>query len=798
MKIATHTSLSSLDDFPAALREQLRSLWIESVEEYLSLCTAVEEPLITSTRWVDSQTIAGSRSLAISRLAAGRADALRERRPGGKLGCQIEEQWLQAYAATGRVGAVRQRIADGFDKPYPPAVRLLDRLRPVKNQGSRGTCVAFGSVALREFLVGTAPELSEQFLYWGCKELDGYPGPGTYLLTAASALAQYGVCTAAKWPYNSNQTNSESQAPPPDGAKEDALRFRMAHERVEPTLIEQYKHFLAGDASRPGMPVVIATLVFDSWFMSPETHRTGKITMPLPGEPPGAGGHAWCVVGYVDDPTVPGGGYFILRNSWGAGWAADSPEKPGHALMPFAYVERFAVEAFTGPTRLDTPPPATEEVPGADPVFRPYLSRLPEKAADVEGKTLVKGAIILANPGEPAAFLEDSPANREKFRQRDFTWTDHLRRQFWFKTPAHFPDEAKAELEKIRAEKAKFIGAIDINLEATIGSACPPEFLPAWRAKCPLIPPARFGTVEKLESRQLSESFLTLVCDHSGGPRALGWGAEWKPFVARCNAIRAHSLRAAGANLLAVTAFVCPFHFSLARPPEIGCLTVALATEIHTLVLDWIRQTGRHPDHVYLSIGCHGTLPPELQQNRFATSTVMLSAYTAPDQFEHRVTSTLLATKALRALVEQFKPETLQDRVARIKTKADRDMVLNGWSSLESLASDLALRRSQVLRAFLKLQEQDPKDYRIVKRGADYRLVKPAGGRPTITKMPDSVRRAFVAQILALCVSTAISWFVLEPLKEQVGRNAVGFLAIVTGSLIGKLVEKIILEKFSE
>jgi len=64
---------------------------------------------------------------------------------------------------------------------------------------------------------------------------------------------------------------------------------------------------LAGDGAAGGMPVTFGTLVFNSWYMSAETHRTGKITLPLPGEHP-SGGHAWCIVGYVDDADVPGGG----------------------------------------------------------------------------------------------------------------------------------------------------------------------------------------------------------------------------------------------------------------------------------------------------------------------------------------------------------------------------------------------------------------------------------------------------------------------------------------------------------
>jgi C1A family cysteine protease len=168
--------------------------------------------------------------------------------------------------------------------------------------------------------------------------------------TAMSALSQYGVCRAKTWPYNPQQDDdNESQGPPPNGAIEAAVEFRMTHSRtVEPSLVEHYKQMLAGDKETPGMPVVFGALVFKSWYMSAETHRTGKITMPLPGEQPLEGGHAMCVVGYVDDDAVPGGGYFIVRNSWGDYWAADSPEAPGHALIPYAYVEQFSLEAFTG------------------------------------------------------------------------------------------------------------------------------------------------------------------------------------------------------------------------------------------------------------------------------------------------------------------------------------------------------------------------------------------------------------------------------------------------------------------
>lgn len=68
------------------------------------------------------------------------------------------------------------------------------------------------------------------------------------------------------------------------------------------------------------------------------------------------GGHALCLAGYADDPSYPGGGYFIARNSWSdSKWAPESPEMPGYALLPYAYVADLAQEGV-----------AMSEVPDTD------------------------------------------------------------------------------------------------------------------------------------------------------------------------------------------------------------------------------------------------------------------------------------------------------------------------------------------------------------------------------------------------------------------------------------------------
>jgi C1A family cysteine protease len=109
-------------------------------------------------------------------------------------------------------------------------------------------------------------------------------------------------------------------------------------------------------------PTGISIPVFNSWYSSPETKRSGRITMPLTGDAQ-VGGHAICLVGYQDSPSAPGGGYFILRNSWGAAWAYQSPYGQGYGTIPYQYIANYNWEAYTlsGAVGEDEPTPTPKE-----------------------------------------------------------------------------------------------------------------------------------------------------------------------------------------------------------------------------------------------------------------------------------------------------------------------------------------------------------------------------------------------------------------------------------------------------
>ncbi|HSN78628.1 MAG TPA: C1 family peptidase [Anaerolineae bacterium] len=242
-------------------------------------------------------------------------------------------------------------VASPDDEPVsfadlPQTVDLRSILPAVRNQGDRGTCVAHAAAAVREFLTGassTGADLSEQFLYWACKQRDGHPSDfGTWIKVAMAVLHDTGVCPETVWPYNKAViANNEGQGPPPASAQAEAAPFKViSTKKLEARWLQGLKEALAD-----GQPVAFSVSIFQSW-QNPWTYRNGDIRLPLPGEE-NLGGHAMCMVGYADDHDVPGGGYFIVRNSWGEAFGQQGKVAPGYCRLPYAFVQQHAWEAFT-------------------------------------------------------------------------------------------------------------------------------------------------------------------------------------------------------------------------------------------------------------------------------------------------------------------------------------------------------------------------------------------------------------------------------------------------------------------
>ena len=166
-------------------------------------------------------------------------------------------------------------------------------------------------------------------------------------------VRRFGQCLESTYAYNPGSSPGDTlNSARPQAADTEAARFKLETRFLNPNSVDDIKAALAG-----GSPVPISFPVYNSWFRGADTIQTGRINMPIDGEAR-VGGHAVCLVGYQDDDLQPGGGFFILRNSWqrvglelggvasSVLWAENSQFGTGYGTMPYAYMAKLGTEAL--------------------------------------------------------------------------------------------------------------------------------------------------------------------------------------------------------------------------------------------------------------------------------------------------------------------------------------------------------------------------------------------------------------------------------------------------------------------
>jgi C1A family cysteine protease len=256
-----------------------------------------------------------------------------------------------AIKTAARLMARAQAVPPVEARPFPEAVDLTPYMPPIRNQGGRPTCAAFALTALNEYFrrwQGIVVDLSEQHLYYEVKRIDDDRAAcGTSQAEAVRALRDSGQCHESIWPYDPTLP-CDNQGALPATATLDGLNYRLEPFAVDERNVDDYKEQLA-----QARPVTLSVPTYNSWFLSPEVRRSGRITMKI-GDESEEEGHAFVVVGYQNTPDSPGGGYLIVRSSWGLGWASESPYGAGYGTIPYQYIINDAWEAYS--TTLDDGP----------------------------------------------------------------------------------------------------------------------------------------------------------------------------------------------------------------------------------------------------------------------------------------------------------------------------------------------------------------------------------------------------------------------------------------------------------
>jgi hypothetical protein len=134
-----------------------------------------------------------------------------------------------------------------------------------------------------------------------------------------TALKEFGVCTEELWPYHPSKVNERPRADCFSQAA--ATRRIVSFQRIR----QDNDAFAGRDCLSEGFPFVFGFRPYEKYLTS--TPRTGRVTLPAPGEVPQEG-HVVMAVGYDEARKE-----FLVRNSEGAAWGDG-----GYFWMPYEYV----------------------------------------------------------------------------------------------------------------------------------------------------------------------------------------------------------------------------------------------------------------------------------------------------------------------------------------------------------------------------------------------------------------------------------------------------------------------------
>jgi C1A family cysteine protease len=232
----------------------------------------------------------------------------------------------------------------------PPKIDLrpeFEKLKlGVRQQGQRGACQVFAMVGVIEFHLarsGKPVDLSEQFIMWAANKATGLnrsEGFNPDLLIAG--LKQYGICAETLMPY---VPRNEALGKPSAEALKDA-RTRTSCKIIS------IKHWSSdigfGDKEIKEISrrlekksPVTATFCWPAGLYDEQIVDAQHFIIDKSIDGKSKDGHGVILVGYGLDDKIAGGGFFILRNSWGPKFA-----DKGYARITFEFARKYGIDAY--------------------------------------------------------------------------------------------------------------------------------------------------------------------------------------------------------------------------------------------------------------------------------------------------------------------------------------------------------------------------------------------------------------------------------------------------------------------
>lgn len=298
------------------------------------------------------------------------------------------QQYKSYFAKDRGLLAPQATVVEAEAAELPAAVDHRTSQSPVKDQGTRGTCVSHASMGLLEAYAHIEDDLSEQYTHFKFNAFLNRPqneDSGLRTTDAAPFLARSDgrICLEREWPYIPNQSTIDSAvtagnyAPP--SAAVGNQRFGIGSYKIIPD------NGLTGESIKNTR--YLEALLFQGYnivfgcYASWDDKDNNGILDPLldsNGQPAGIAGHAMLIVGYNRTDQ-----YFIVKNSWRPTWGHS-----GYGYFSYDFIRACAKYGFVIDSVAPAAPPSPLPRNLATAPFSPTrISRQMLRAAIVLFKT---------------------------------------------------------------------------------------------------------------------------------------------------------------------------------------------------------------------------------------------------------------------------------------------------------------------------------------------------------------------------------------------------------------------------